>query len=58
MQIPFFNVRMLCMLIIDLHVVNFNFKPTVKTLHSDIQNQLAEAQSTVFDAELYSKVCK
>ncbi|GAA5808183.1 hypothetical protein MFLAVUS_001568 [Mucor flavus] len=36
--------------------VNFNSKPAVKTLHSDIQNQLAEAQSTVFDAELYSKI--
>ncbi|KAI7896605.1 subunit 17 of mediator complex-domain-containing protein [Mucor mucedo] len=31
-------------------------RSNTRTAHSDIQNQLAEAQSTVFDAELYSKV--
>lgn len=33
-------------------------RSNIRTAHSDIQNQLAEAQSTVFDAELYSKACK
>ncbi|KAI9365228.1 subunit 17 of mediator complex-domain-containing protein [Pilaira anomala] len=36
--------------------VNHNDKPTIKEAHSDIQNQLVQAQSTVFDAELYSKI--
>lgn len=29
----------------------------IGTSHSDIQNQLADAYSTVFDAELFSDVC-